>query len=644
MVTTTIKDFHDFIKEKNIDLSKQEIMVTSKNQMVRIQDVAITKKNSFTRTVLLENNLTVTTSAEHRLYKMKSGWCPVDGIRVGESVYTEDYGFIQVLDTKITKKRIDLYDLQVETEQYYTNGILSHNSTISNAMEVGLFGKLSKKTLKEIPNRKNGNAEVKIDFKTSTNQEVSIHRKLSPDGLTVLVNGEEPQKTSSKKDVQNYIENELLDMSYYVFTNMVSISLNDFKSFLSMTPDDKRKIIDKVLSLSVYNQLREIVRKKIKDYDGEISSSQRTLDYIEGSIKSNQEELDDILEKLKNKKEEELDGLKNKLEILLDKEVKIQEKVNELKTQNKEFKKDLDKTNVDITDLKYQIKTNTLNLKLYESSKCPTCESDLKGQEHQGRKILLEEEIEKLEKRKDALMVEWDSLKENQEKIANRITEIENKNNELSKVKYQVTQKIKEVEGAPKEDATKSIEKIINENKEKLEELEKDLGKNQKNKKFYEIVETVVGDKGIKNLMIANIIPHINNNINDLLEKFDLTFNIELDSFFNVKLTQYNAEISTATLSMGESKILDFCVLVAMIKVLKTKYPNLNTFFLDEIFASLDNNNTNIVIGVLKDFTKETKMNIFLIHHAHLERSLFDNYISVVKTNGFADLEYVENF
>ena len=144
--------------------------------------------------------------------------------------------------------------------------------------------------------------------------------------------------------------------------------------------------------------------------------------------------------------------------------------------------------------------------------------------------------------------------------------------------------------------------------------------------------------------MISNIIPIINKNVNDMLEKFDLTFNITLDSNFNVTITQFNMEISEGTLSMGESKILDFCVLMAMVKVLKTKYINLNVLFLDEIFASLDADNTSIVIRLLKEFASETSMNIFIIHHANLERSLFDNYISVKKTNGFSDIDYVENF
>ncbi len=639
----TIKEFHDFIKNNNINLEENHIEVASKNGNVRVEDVAITKSNATSRTIMTDY-VNVTVHHGHRFYDKMGKFVTCGKLRVGDTVFHKDYGFVPVINIVRNRQRGDLYDLQVETEQYYTNDILSHNSTISNSLEVGLFGRVAKKTLKEIPNRKNGHGEVKIKFKTTSGKIVDITRRLSPDGLELKIDGEEPLKTSSKKDVQTHIENELLDMSYYVFNNMVSISLNDFKSFLTMTPEDKRKIIDKVLSLSVYNQVRDVVKKKIKEYELDINGSKKTLVYVEDNIESNKKELEILLAKLQNEKELEIEKYTTQLESLNEKEVKIDKKLEELKGNRLLVKQDIDKIDKEVQELNYSIRNLNNSLKLYENSKCPTCESDLTASDHQHKKDCMEQDVISLNENKNKLLVEYNSYKQKQEEFIDKIDELETKYSDMKKIKYQIQSKLKELNNAPDEKNTESIKNIILDNENKKVKLEEDVENKQKNKKFYEIVESVVGDKGIKNLMISNIIPIINKNINEMLEKFDLTFNITLDSNFNVTITQFNMEISEGTLSMGESKILDFCVLMAMVKVLKTKYINLNVLFLDEIFASLDADNTSIVIRLLKEFSKETSMNIFVIHHANLERSLFDNYISVKKTNGFSDIDYIENF
>jgi DNA repair exonuclease SbcCD ATPase subunit len=641
---TTIKEFHDFIKTYNIDLNQNHIEVSSKNGNVRVQDVAITKKNSTTKTIITESGNMVRVATEHRFYYVTGSFKKVTDLKVGSCIYTKDYGFSPITNIIKHKERLDLYDLQVETEEYYTNDILSHNSTISNSLEVGLFGRLTNKTLKEIPNRKNGHGEITVEFKTTSGDDVYIHRKLQPDGLELKINGLDPLKTSSKKDIQNYIENELLDMSYYVFNNMVSISLNDFKSFLSMSPSDKRQIIDKVLSLSVYNQLRDVVRKKIKEYDLDIQTSKKNLSYIEDNIENNKRELEKLLDKINNEKKEEFGKYQKKLEDLNEKEKNILVVIDKHKLKVSEINSEISKVDKEVSDLSYNIRTLNTSLKLYENSKCPTCESDLTSSDHQHKKECIEQDIQKLNDNKNKLMVEYNEFKKSKDELNEKLENVNDKYSELKKVKYQIQTKLKEIENNKVDRNTESIENIIKDNEIKKETLESEVEVNQKNKKFFEVVESVVGDKGIKNLMIANIIPMINQNINSMLEKFDLTFNITLDSNFNVSITQYNNEISEGTLSMGESKILDFCVLMAMVKVLKTKYINLNVLFLDEIFASLDSDNTNIVIRILKEFSRETAMNIFLIHHANLERNLFDNYISVKKTNGFSDMEYIENF
>ena len=73
-----------------------------------------------------------------------------------------------------------------------------------------------------------------------------IERTFVPQGLSVIKNGESLDK-AGLKNMQSIIETEVLDnMPYHIFSNVMILSLNNFKSFVSMSPADKRQIIYRV--------------------------------------------------------------------------------------------------------------------------------------------------------------------------------------------------------------------------------------------------------------------------------------------------------------------------------------------------------------------------------------------------------------
>jgi DNA repair exonuclease SbcCD ATPase subunit len=92
-----------------------------------------------------------------------------------------------------------------------------------------------------------------------------ITRSFSPSNLEITKNGT-PLDKAGMKNMQGIIESEIMDnMPYHIFSNVMSLSLNKFKSFISMTPADKRLIIDKIFSLEIINKVYELVKKDMKD-------------------------------------------------------------------------------------------------------------------------------------------------------------------------------------------------------------------------------------------------------------------------------------------------------------------------------------------------------------------------------------------
>jgi len=117
-------------------------------------------------------------------------------------------------------------------------------STISDVITFGLYGKLDGKKLKDIPNRINGNAWVKITFLVN-GEEYSVERGLDPSIFNLYVNGSLYDKAGSRS-VQDYLTDDIIQIPNYVFNNTISLSINDFKSFLKMSPSDKKSIIRRI--------------------------------------------------------------------------------------------------------------------------------------------------------------------------------------------------------------------------------------------------------------------------------------------------------------------------------------------------------------------------------------------------------------
>ena len=67
-----------------------------------------------------------------------------------------------------------------------------------------------------------------------------------------------------KVNLQDFLETEIYEIPYHVFKNVIILSVNDFKSFITMSPYDKKRIIDKIFGFSIINEMAEAVKKREK--------------------------------------------------------------------------------------------------------------------------------------------------------------------------------------------------------------------------------------------------------------------------------------------------------------------------------------------------------------------------------------------
>ncbi len=512
-------------------------------------------------------------------------------------------------------------------------------STISQVLKLGFYGRLvgqGNKSLTKCVNRINKSGEINIQFESRLGT-IDIQRNFSPNSFTLKVAGVE-YKQAGIKNVQEYLEDNLIGIPQNIFNNSISLSINDFKSFLKMTPSDKKEIVDKIFGLESINKMLKLIRQEINETKNALQKYESNIRFVEESINRAKDELTAVENKVEEDNSEKIQSLKESFNQLISKKEPLlekKEKANEAKSKLEDFERKLIKN-------KQEIRSNLDSInkqkKLYEMDKCPTCGSELTSDEHKHKfeEILSEEETYK--KQFQEIQEKSTQLDERMQKAKTALKECESRLMEIETKSRTINSMIKEAETVKMDQQTDGIRRIIEQNCIELDELQEQRKELMKKDGINRLAEEILGDNGLKKSVMEHIVKPMNTQINSILMQLELPFKVEFDGQFDAKLTQLSYEISTEELSTGQLKMLDFAVLLAIIKMLKIKFPTLNILFLDEIFSSLDPNNISRIVHILRKIAKEYNMNIMVINHAPLPTELFDWTISTSMKDNFSNL------
>ena len=154
-------------------------------------------------------------------------------------------------------------------------------------------------------------------------------------------------------------------------------------------------------------------------------------------------------------------------------------------------------------------------------------------------------------------------------------------------------------------------------------------------------MKSVFSEGGVKKSIVQNIVGPINHFIQENLQKMHLPFEVMLDDTFNAEITSFGEEIDVDTLSSGENKAINISILIAYLKLIRTKR-QVNVLFLDEVFSSIDVEKINDVLILLRDLVQVSNINIFLVHHSIIDPNKFDKVLSITK-DIFSDIEDISN-
>ena len=519
----------------------------------------------------------------------------------------------------------------------------SGKSSLLNLPKILYYGKLDKFKKDEIANRLNKYGWLKGEVETKPGHLITIERFLSPSNLLVKKNVDGITTDIDKSglpNVQDYIDAEVTGLPYHIFSNIISLSVNDFKSFISMTPYDKRIIIDKLFAMEIINRMCELVKKDLREIKINIDLFDREILTLKTTIDNASHELEKLRTKINEDNTKRIAEIVKTLTDYIPKIKDANKKLQEYKAKETEIGQSYKIFISQKARLNNEIKVLEEKIDLYNHDKCPTCETPFNDK----RFDLLKGDLsEQLKIKQD----EIDLLNLSESKYTESLTKIKEVIPKLNEIVIKGTSSFnalkQELEGLKqnKSKEFESIQNIISKNSITITEKEEEKSNIDENFQYLTLLESLYSDTGVKKKILDRNLPALNKEIAFTLNELHFPYNLEFNNDFEPDLEHLGIDISVETLSTGEKKRVDLAVLISIIRMLKKKYPNLNIFMLDEVLSSIDGDGIYDIIGLLQKTAKELNINIFIINFSPLPIEYFDFRIQIDKNAGFSDL-YIE--
>ena len=576
---------------------------------------------------------------------------------------------------------LDLADCNL-TQLVGTNGM--GKSSIPLIIEEVLFNKNSKGIKKqEIQNRFiNKGYHINLTFDVDANNyEIDITRKASIK-CKLYENGKDISShtaTNTYKTVQN-----LLGLDFKTFTQLVYQNTNMSLQFLTATDTNRKKFLIELLKLDEYVEFFEIFKAQAREVQLEINSLESKSDTIVKWLDENKLSTTNILE-IKNipnyseEDEKQLRHLRNDFEKISEKNKKI--------VDNNFYKQSLDRLENlperlyvgDMIDLDAKLETlGNVNSNLLHanehldklsdlSDSCPTCEQSINKEVHANITKMYNEikdvslkhiaetegEIETARQENDKVRTRdryqnefeeavrrWDSSLPSQildgENISQEIDELSSK---ISNLSAEIQRISSENMKAERHNTRLEIIQEQTENMEnELEEIVAALGKVEERATYLEILKKAFSTNGLLAYKIENLVKDLEQLTNEYLAelsdgRFSLGFVVTNDKL-NVEITDNSKIVDILALSSGELARVNTSTLLAIRKLMSSiSSSRINTLFLDEVIAVLDDNGREKLVEILL----QEQLNTYIVSHGWTHPLLAK--IDVIKEDNISRLE-----
>ena len=502
----------------------------------------------------------------------------------------------------------------------------SGKTSLAESIIWGLFGNIKGQTNTSIVSWNEKTCEIEM-YLTSKGKDIHIIRNMR-EPLIIEVNGK-VLAASNKRDTQEILEEELLDVPKLAVIKMCIISFTQFNSLANMNPSETKQFLDEIFGFKLFS-----------DYNDQIILERKNQQNEQIKLQSIYEENITQLENIKKKQSFQTNQLKesinlselqNKRKQLVNEGVEIKKHKENLKKERdqKDREFDIEIKNIiskitEVTTLGKQAKNH---YNTFKSGTCPTCGQPI-DQNHINEYKNKMNEYANIYREWEQKKVETESKKqESHNQYHNPIIECDTKMDQLRQKISQIDAELKSYNDSVQL-INDNYEDLINEYENKIK-----LVKEKLDKCDLEIAEwnemSILFTKTLRYNLLESLIPHINKSIQFYINKLDQSFSVKYDQEFkaHIFVDSWDREINYNNLSTGQKKTLDLAIIFGILQNIISTI-DMNIIFLDELFSNMDGDTRNIMLNLLNETMVKDK-SVFVVNHAEMADDFFAHKIRV---------------
>ena len=434
-------------------------------------------------------------------------------------------------------------------------------------------------------------------------------------------------------------------MNYRSFTQVAILGSANFTPFMQLKAVERRKLVEDLLDISIFSTMQDILRQRVSSHAEQVRDNLHEINIMEERISglSNQMvALQENRESKIKKFESSIQETQTNIDELLG---KVEEKTTDIENRRSTISDQdtIENRFKEAQDLYKQLENRKQQvleeITFYENhDNCPTCKQGIdeahkkshvaekeakKAELVSGLEQLLET-IRKSEERIDAITKVSTAIESLQNQIGVVQTEI------LSNQKY-VKKLQGEIEDLQVESTgdTDTSDKMID-HEEKLNILLSKKESLTELAHYFDIAGTLLRDQGVKQKIIKQYVPIMNNMIKKYLAQLEFYVGFELNESFEETIkSRFRDVFKYDNFSQGEKMRIDLSLLFTWRAIARMKNSvNTNLLILDEVFdSSLDVAGTDDFLKLLNTLTERT--NAFII--SHKGEALYDKFNNVLR-------------
>ena len=619
----------------------------------------INKTIKYREWILKTNNFVLKCADTHIVFDQKLNEVFVKDLKIGDIIYTS-LGHDSVVSITESDLFSEMYDLSLSensNKRFYTNSILSHNSScISESLSYVLFGKAYRAINKPqlVNSINNKNCVVTIEFDIGTIK-YKVVRGIKPNVFEIWQNGIMLNQEAATRDYQQYLEQVILKLNHKTFHQIVSLGSSNHVPFMQLAAPARREVIEDLLDINIFTKMNVLVKERnsklrelSKDCDNQIEIVKSKINLQEDHLKK----IKSMNAEADSKKNEQIQSLQEEIErqskIVESLSKTIESELPEVQTtlsKNNKKKEKLTKFQVQIND---NIRRVVQEAKFYDNnSNCPTCSQVisviLKEEKINASKSKAQELADGLKQLNEELQTTNKSLEDVQEKlilIQKQENEVSIANASISSLNRQISVLQKVTSKNTSVDEAQALLEKTWDDKATLSELK---NKYFEEKTYNEVITEMLKDTGIKTKIIKQYLPVMNKLINQYLATLDFFVSFHLDETFGETIKSRHRDIFTySSFSEGEKQRINLSILMTWRTIARMKNSiATNLLIMDEALdTALDVDGTELLMQIIGSL--EAGTNVFIISHkSEAMVGKFDSTIEFKKVNNFTQIEYI---